>query len=337
MEKVRKLVATLLVSCFLLLSINPCKAEAAIPSGAASTLYLGDFYYIVSAINPNMVVDVNGGRNANGTNIQLYKKNGSDAQLFKFVRLSNGYYSLINRGTKKPVDINGGYSQRGTNVQLWEKNGTAAQQWKLEKKGTAFKLRARCGKYLDVNGGIARNKTNIQIWDGNNSAAQYFYFVPFIRYTTTTITLGDFSTFDGWRKNMQAAERSVTFGGRWNTNPSGNTYYNGKMIIGMSILSYKTIYAKVSINTPGYYKTIKVRLPNKIKFKLHSHNTSMGMWFDFSALNFWQTCSCGYRDEWKWDIPYFTTTVSPDGVWQNQDSILNAIQPQWRVIGTVRQ
>ena len=333
----RRKITIILAAALIVLLITPYRAEAATPSGAVSTLYYNDFYYIVSAVNPNMVLDVRYASRNNGAKIQLYKKNGGDNQLFRFVRLKNGYLTLINRGSKKAVDIAGGATGNGTQIQLWEKNGTAAQQWSLERSGTRFKLRARCGKYLDVNGGSSRNGTKIQIWDGNSSNAQYFYFVPYVQYSTRTIKLGDFSNFDRWKRNMQAAERSVTFGGSFNSNPSGNTYYSGGIITGMTVLEYKTITARVSVNTPGYYKTIKVTLPKKIRFKIHKHSTRVRTWFDFSALNFWQQCECGYRDEWKWDIPYFTTEVSPDGVWQNQEQILKAVQPSYRVLYRIRQ
>ena len=63
----------LLTTCFTILT----------PSAYALQVHLNKYYFIASALDENMVVDVSGGGHADGTNIQLYEKNGSDAQLFK--------------------------------------------------------------------------------------------------------------------------------------------------------------------------------------------------------------------------------------------------------------
>lgn len=98
----------------------------------ALTIESGDYYYIASALNTNQVLDVSGGSHRNGANIQLYQRNGTDAQLFKIVRSSEeGYYNIINKGSEKALDVEGGRTQSETNVQLYEQNGTQAQQWQL--------------------------------------------------------------------------------------------------------------------------------------------------------------------------------------------------------------
>ena len=321
-------VFALFLIVFALYSVKTSLYVNAAPKGSTTNLYFDEYYYIVSAIDYNKVIDVKWGGSRDGTNIQLYKKNGSNSQLFKMVRNGNGYVSFINKGTNKALDINNCGTSNGTNVQLWSRNSSSAQKWKIYKKGKRFSIKAKCGKYLDVNGCSSRNGTNIQIWEGNSSLAQLFYFVPYVRYTTTTVDLGNFKTIDEWRKAITAEQHSVTFGGSLFTNPSGKTYYNGRIIIGMTTLTTRTITTKISRNTLGYYSTVKVKLPKKIRFKLHSHNTDVKMWFDFSALKMYQQCECGFHDAWQWDIPYWENNPGPTANWQNTQSTINAIKPR---------
>ena len=65
------------------------------PTAHAYTFYIGDYYYLVSALDESMVVDVSGGSKNDEANIQLYEKNGTDAQLFRIARSSDGYYGII--------------------------------------------------------------------------------------------------------------------------------------------------------------------------------------------------------------------------------------------------
>ena len=63
----------------------------------AYSYYLGDWYYLESALDSNMVIGITGGR-GNGENVALYKKHqGDSSQLFKIVRNGDGYYSIINK------------------------------------------------------------------------------------------------------------------------------------------------------------------------------------------------------------------------------------------------
>ncbi|MBR4319792.1 MAG: RICIN domain-containing protein, partial [Oscillospiraceae bacterium] len=43
------------------------------------------YYYVVSCANTNNYLDVNGAGNKNGTNVQIYPSNGTNAQKFKFI------------------------------------------------------------------------------------------------------------------------------------------------------------------------------------------------------------------------------------------------------------
>ncbi|MGI6754432.1 MAG: RICIN domain-containing protein [Atopobiaceae bacterium] len=137
-------------------------------------------YYIETDTNLANVIDCDGGRKDNQTNIQSWESNKSGAQKWdlKFDK-KTGYYTIYANGTKQVLDVQWGDAKSGTNVWLYESNNTASQQWKIVKNGGGFWLFSRLneGLALDVSGASGDNGANIQIWEKNNSTAQRFYFL----------------------------------------------------------------------------------------------------------------------------------------------------------------
>lgn len=273
----------------------------------AYTFYLGDWYYLESAVKNNMVVDVSGGSRCDGANIQIYQKNGSDAQLFKIVKSSNGYYSFINKGSNKAIDVRGGYTHRGANVNLWSKNGSGAQQWKLYTASgypdTGYvTIMNRCGKYLDVNGGDSANGTNIQIWDRNNSKAQVFKMVPYVDYKYYIAT---FKT-DDMKSYMQSITKTE--------NAICSSAHGNGIIVSANVLSRSTVYWNIPRNAvysgPGISGYIKVKysVPKKVRYKVHTHQYNKGFgsrwYYSNQSIKVIHTCNCGFREEiLEWEIP----------------------------------
>lgn len=272
----------------------------------AYTFYLGEYYYLQSALNSNKVVDVNGCSGRDGANIQLWDKNGSDAQLFRVEKNGNGYYTFINKGSNKAMDVYGAYTYSGANVNQWSQNRSSAQQWKIyTANGYSdgyVRIRNRCGKYLDVSGANTKNGTNIQIWDGNNSKAQVFRMVPYVQTEYVTLTLGSFSNLDEWAKQMQHAAQSAVGFSSLRYNLSGKLTNYGKMITGGTALQYKTI--SITYNEYGRKKTVQIKLPSKVRYKLHKHAIKQTVWFDFSNLTINQSCACGEESKLQWKVPY---------------------------------
>lgn len=129
------------------------------------------------------VLDIAGGKTANGTNCQLYTYNKTASQFFKVVCVGNdknGYYYKFERcGTDKVLDVAGGKVANGTNIQLYKSNGTKAQQWYLTPAGNnRYYIRSRLNLnyVLDVKNGRAQNGTNIQLYKINYTSSQKFGF-----------------------------------------------------------------------------------------------------------------------------------------------------------------
>lgn len=134
------------------------------------------YYQIISAINSDYVIDVYGGWNDDGTNVQLYKNQRSLNQGFYIKKQSDGYYTITALHSGKALDVERGGAYDGANVLQWTLNGGDNQKWKIVKTSDGFySFISKCsGLYLDANGAKAENEVNIQCWTGNGTKAQKF-------------------------------------------------------------------------------------------------------------------------------------------------------------------
>lgn len=186
-------------------------------------------YTMVSALNSNYVVDIAGGSSASTANCQLYRKNGSNAQKFKFKYNSDGYYTITNVGSGKVLDCYNAETANGTNVWQYESNNTAAQRWKVQSAGNGYyTLTCKCNnKCLDVSGGYVYNGNNIQIYQSNGTNAQKWKLVAASTSSTNTSSASVAS-------RMVSYELSQLGIGDYkgNNNVKYNTWYWGRTIKG---------------------------------------------------------------------------------------------------------
>ncbi len=108
-------------------------------------------------------VDVAGASSANGTRVQLYTCNGTNAQQWTV-----GADNTI-RALGKCLDVAAAGIANGTRVQLWDCNGTGAQRW----TATAGQLiNPNANKCLDATGPSSADGTPLQIWTCTGGANQ---------------------------------------------------------------------------------------------------------------------------------------------------------------------
>ncbi|NEC67830.1 glycoside hydrolase family 16 protein [Streptomyces sp. SID9727] len=109
-------------------------------------------------------VDVAAANTANGTPVQLYDCNGTNAQ--KWTVGADGTIWALG----KCLDVASGGTADGTKVQLWDCNGSAAQKWAVS--GARDIVNPQANKCLDVTGNNAANGTPLQIWTCAGTANQ---------------------------------------------------------------------------------------------------------------------------------------------------------------------
>lgn len=147
-------------------------------------------YIIVSALNTSCALDSRGASDANGSNVWLYTKGASDAQLVRVTTNSDGSRRLIFALTGKSVDIAVGDIADNTNVQQYSDNASRAQKWEIIDSGATIEVSSvtyslftvnvfvSSGYCLDVSAGQGVSGTNIQIFHTNSTDSQRWAFIP---------------------------------------------------------------------------------------------------------------------------------------------------------------
>lgn len=160
-----------------------------------------DGYYIISSsINNNYVLDNQGASFNRCSNIQIYQRNNTEAQLWKIINRENGTIQIINASNGLTLDVTSGLAYDSNNIQLYFQNLTNAQLWYPVKKDSSIVLiSAIDNRYcLDLQSGIVRDCNNIQLYSVNESDAQKFIFekqdnpksdIPSLNFTLNGCTL----------------------------------------------------------------------------------------------------------------------------------------------------
>ena len=86
----------------------------------------------VSFLNGEFAIDAFGGVAQNGTQINIWERNHSDAQKFYIKDIGNGWYKIHSACNQDfCIDVNGCCSDNETKIQLWYKNDSIAQIFKF--------------------------------------------------------------------------------------------------------------------------------------------------------------------------------------------------------------
>ncbi len=80
------------------------------------------------------LLDVEGAKADNGTNISIYTNTNSNNQWFHFFENGDGSYTIVSRcsGDNGALEVGSASTAAGANVQQWEINGHNCQKWVLE-------------------------------------------------------------------------------------------------------------------------------------------------------------------------------------------------------------
>ena len=148
-------------------------------------------YNIQSLVNPNYVLDIYGGYTTNGANVQLYRSNDTEAQLFKVTHDSEGYVTFTNVKSGKVLDVYGGTKKNNQNIWQFSSNGSRAQKWIVKPDGNGYVIiSALDSNYvLDLSTGKAVNSSNIQLYTYCGSNAQRWKFGKLVSKTDKLNTL----------------------------------------------------------------------------------------------------------------------------------------------------
>lgn len=161
---------------------------------AAQIFYINknaDGWYTIKNFASGKVLDVSSGKSADGTNVQQWDANGTNAQKFKFYEDAKGIVHILSAlGKRKVLDISGGNMKNGGNVQIYTYNGSNAQNFVIKSWNAPGAYSAiDGGNYriypagaprmsMDVQNASKVNGGNIQIFSDNSTGAQEWKVIP---------------------------------------------------------------------------------------------------------------------------------------------------------------
>ena len=165
----------LIASAVVFAAIGGADMQAAAQENPVPAVIEDGTYWLDCASDTGMRLDIPGGAVAEGTNVEIWSGNGSNAQKFYFAQQDNGNYVITAECSGKALAAQA--LESGANVALENCDGSAAQQWTvLKTENETYKLKsAYADVYLDVYGGFMENGNNVQVWENSGSAAQEFY------------------------------------------------------------------------------------------------------------------------------------------------------------------
>lgn len=145
------------------------KSESVNPSNLEGT------YYIKNC-SSGLYLDIVDGASTDGTNIQQWYYNGSDAQKFKVVSDGLGYYYVLTgaSGYKSCIDVENGSSADGTNIAQWEYWGGDMQKFQIKEVNSgqyAFLTKASgfkgCMDLYNISSEAGANINQWSYWGGS--------------------------------------------------------------------------------------------------------------------------------------------------------------------------
>jgi|GEM_PF-4883426 len=145
-------------------------------SFSAPALYSGGVYELQPQCAPGLALDVSGGSDSDGANVQIWTSHGGASQQWKIEDEGGGVWELLPLcAPGRRLDVTGAGTGNGTNAELWTDYSSANQRWALTDVGNGYfevVPQNATGSRLDVNGGASAAGTNVQIWGTNSSPAQ---------------------------------------------------------------------------------------------------------------------------------------------------------------------
>lgn len=149
-------------------------------------------YVIRSAMDPTIVLDVEGLSKASGANIELWSDNGGPNQVWDVQRVSSTYCRIVSANSGLLVDSTGNTPVDGKNIIQYAPTGGNNQQWLIQDSGEVamlngapyplyhVKTRMNTSFCLDASGASSMPGTNVLLWTVKSPAAlnQLWLFMP---------------------------------------------------------------------------------------------------------------------------------------------------------------
>ena len=140
-------------------------------------------FVVSSAVDGSQVLDVPGASKDEGTAVQLFARNDSDAQTFEFEKTDDGFYIIKNTRSGLYLTLYTTWAELRNTTAVTQQGyyGGLSQKWCIKPAGNGqyvISSAMDCSMVLDVSGGVAQNGSAVQAYSDNGTAAQLWSFEP---------------------------------------------------------------------------------------------------------------------------------------------------------------
>ncbi|MFJ4979211.1 ricin-type beta-trefoil lectin domain protein [Streptomyces coeruleorubidus] len=151
-------------------------------------------------------LDVAGGKEANGTPVQIYTCNGGAAQQWTLEGSEDDLY-FRNVGSMKCLDVAGNNSANGTKIQIYDCYKSKGQSWQGDVRATSPLRSVSTGKCLDLS--AFTKSTDARLWDCKDTSAQKFLIKPTGHKGTDSPLYPEKAEFDKAKKLVTDAQAAA--------------------------------------------------------------------------------------------------------------------------------
>lgn len=136
---VKRLVCTILIACTIVCQVA---VPTTVDAYTASSISTGS--YRIKNVYSGKYLNVSGSGSSNGTNVNIYTKDGTSGQTFKISKLSGQYWLSPKCASTKVVNVKGSSVQSSSNVNIYSKDssGDGTQLWVLQKVSKGYVIRS---------------------------------------------------------------------------------------------------------------------------------------------------------------------------------------------------
>lgn len=128
-------------------------------------------YKIHSAVNDNMVFDIEGDSKESGANIQLYKNDDNPVKYFRLIKYTD-YYVIQSVYSGMFLDIHTPIED-ASNIWLYKTYTNPEEKWVFEDAGDGYVyIRSITGYYVDIDGNRAENHVNVLAYHFTGNTVQ---------------------------------------------------------------------------------------------------------------------------------------------------------------------
>lgn len=141
-----------------------------------------------------------------GTNVSLCGPLKADPPSYEIwtLRYSNGFYTIMQKGTNMSLDVSGASKTNEANIIVSTYHGGSNQRWAISQNGrNGYRIQAKnSGFSVDVaKGGINKNGANLQQYVNDDTDAQAWLFIPY--KPAQTLTSGRYVLVSAMSNNLE--------------------------------------------------------------------------------------------------------------------------------------